>query len=197
MCQLISLSGWREADSLFQYSHNFYSALRRLAIIVLLAISCSPLHAADPFDTATINQLIKNNQLILAIQRIDQWLDVQPNAATPLFLKARILTIEGKSDEAVAVYKKVIEVEPGLPEAYNNLGLIYAADGNLEKATKYFQLGLQTKHTYATLYQNLSAVYAARAITAYRKALLGTETDEPTGDSQILDLLPIEMLGKR
>ena len=182
---------------MFQYSPNCYSTLRRLALVVLWSISCSPLNAADLFDTGTINQLIKNNQLILALQKIDQWLNLQPNAAVPLFLKARILTIDGKSDQAITIYKRVIEVEPDLPEAYNNLGLIYAAGGNLEKATKYFQLGLQTNPSYATLYQNLSTVYATRAIAAYRKALLGTEVDEFAGDSQTPDLLPIEILGKR
>ena len=144
-----------------------------------------------------INQLIKNNQLILALQTIDRWLDLQPNAAAPLFLKARILTTDGKSDQAVTIYEKLIAVEPDLPEPYNNLGLIYAADGNLEKATKYFQLGLQTSPTYATLYQNLSTVYAARAIAAYRKALIGTTTDASASDSQTPDLLPIEILDKR
>ena len=92
------------------------------------------MNAADQFDTAAINQLIRNNQLVLALHTIDQWLENQPNDTAPMFLKARILTIEGKSDQAVTIYKKVIEVEPDFPEAYNNLGLIYAASGNLEKA---------------------------------------------------------------
>ena len=191
------MSTWRETDSLLQYSLNCYSALRRLILVVLCSIFCSPSNAADLFDTGTVNQLIKNNQLILALQRVDQWLDLQPNATAPLFLKARILTVDGKSDQAVKIYEKVINVEPDLPEAYNNLGLIYAARGNLEKATKYFQLGLQTNPSYATLYQNLSTIYATRAIAAYRKALLGTETNESTGDSQTPVLLPIEILGRR
>ena len=191
------MSWRRETDSLFQHSLNCYSTLRRLALVVLWSISCSSSNAADLFDAGTIDQLIKNDQLILALEKVDQLLDLQPNAAVPLFLKARILTTDGKSDQAVTIYEKLIAVEPDLPEAYNNLGLIYAAGGNLEKATKYFQLGLQTNPTYATLYQNLSTLYAARAISAYRKALLGTEADESSGDSRTLDLLPLDMLGKR
>jgi len=182
---------------LFQHSLNCYPVLRRLALVLLWSFSCSPLNAADQFDAGTINQLIKNNQLILALERVDQWLDLQPSAALPLFLKARILTTNGKNDQAVTIYEKVIEVEPDLPEAYNNLGLIYAAEGNLEKATRYFQLGLQTNPAYATLYQNLSTLYATRAISAYRKALLGTKANETSGDSQTPDLLPLDMLGKR
>ena len=182
---------------MFQHSLNCYPVLRRLALILLWSFSCSPLNAADRFDTAAINQLIGNNQLVLALQKIDQWLDLQSNATEPLFLKARILPIEGKSDQAIAIYKRLIEVEADLPEAYNNLGLIYAAEGHLEKATKYFHLGIQTNPTYATLYQNLSTVYAARAVAAYRKALLGTQANESVGDSRNPDLLPIEMLGNR
>ena len=182
---------------MFQHSLNCYSILRRLALVVLWSFSCSPSNAADQFDAGTINQLIKNNQLILALEKVDQWLDLQPNAALPLFLKARILTTNGKSDQAVTIYEKVIEVEPDLPEAYNNLGLIYAARGKPEKATRYFQLGLQTDPAYATLYQNLSTLYAVRAISAYRKALLGTEAGESSSDSRTPDLLPLDTLGKR
>jgi Flp pilus assembly protein TadD len=181
---------------LFQHSLICYSTLRRLALVVLWSVSCSASNADDLFDAGTIDQLIKNNQLILALEKVDQWLDLQPDAVVPSFLKARILTTDGKSDQAVTIYEKLIAVEPDLPEAYNNLGLIYAAGGNLEKATKYFQLGLQTNPTYATLYQNLSTLYAARAISAYRKALLGAEADESSGDSRTLDLLPLDMLGK-
>ena len=182
---------------MFQHSLNCYSTLRVLTLVVLWSIFCSPSNAANLFDAGTINQLIKNDQLVLALEKVDQWLDLHPNAVVPLFLKARILTTNGKNDQAVAIYEKVIEVEPDLPEAYNNLGLIYAADGNFEKATRYFQLGLQTNPTYATLYQNLSTLYAARAISAYRKALLGTKAYESSGDSRTPDLLPLDMLGKR
>ena len=182
---------------MFQHPLNCYLILRWLALVFLWSFSCSTLNAADQFDAGTINQLIKNNQLILALERVDQWLDLQPDAAVPLFLKARILTTDGNSDQAVAIYEKLIAVEPDLPEAYNNLGLIYAAGGNLEKATRYFQLGLQTNPTYATLYQNLSTLYAARAISAYRKAILATDADKSAGDSETPDLLPIEILGKR
>ena len=182
---------------MFKHSHNCYSALKRLTLVILWTISCSAANATDLFDTGTINQLIKDNQLTLALQKLDHWLDLQPNSIAPLFLKARILSIEGQSDQAVVIYKKVIEIEADSPEAYNNLGLIYAAGGNLEKATKYLQLGLQTSPTYATLYQNLSTVYAARAIAAYRKALIGTTTDASASDSQTPDLLPIEILDKR
>ena len=191
------MTGWRETDSLFQYSLNIYSALRGITLVALCSVFCSPVIAADLVDAREINQLIKNNELILALQKIEQWLDLRPNAAAPLFLKARVQTINGKKDQAVMTYKRVIEIDPDLPEAYNNLGLIYAAGGNLEKATKYFQLGLQTNPTYATLYQNLSTAYAARAVEAYRKALLGTEAHKQTIDSQTLDLLPIETLDKR
>ncbi len=55
----------------------------------------------------------------------------------------------------------------------------------------------KTNPTYATLYQNLSTLYATRAISAYRKALRGTKANETSGDSQTPDLLPLDMLGKR
>ena len=168
-----------------------------LTLVVLWSIFCSPSNAANLFDAGTINQLIKNDQLVLALEKVDQWLDLHPNGVVPLFLKARILTTDGKSAQAVTIYEKLIEVEPDLPEAYNNLGLIYAARGKPEKATRYFQLGLQTDPAYATLYQNLSTLYAVRAISAYRKALLGTEAGESSSDSRTPDLLPLDTLGKR
>ena len=102
---------------MFQHSLNCYSTLRRLALVVLWSISCSSSNAADLFDAGTIDQLIKNDQLILALEKVDQWLDLQPNAVVPSFLKARILSTDGKSDQAVTIYEKLIAVEPNFPEA--------------------------------------------------------------------------------
>ena len=67
-----------------------------LALVALWGISFSPSNAADPFDVGTINLLIKNGELSLALEKVDQWLGLQPNATVPLFLKARILTTDGK-----------------------------------------------------------------------------------------------------
>ena len=126
-----------------------------------------------------------------------QILNADPNQPIALHMLGVIAHQLGKNEVAVELITKALNIKPGYSEAYNNLGLIYAAGGDLEKATKYFQLGLQTNPTYATLYQNLSTLYAARAISAYRKALLGTEADESSDDSRTLDLLPLDMLGKR
>ncbi len=60
---------------------------------------------------------------------------------------------------------------PQDPRAYNNLAAVYAARGDLEQARILLERGLATNSEYATLHQNLGAVYAEMARESYGKAL--------------------------
>lgn len=51
-----------------------------------------------------------------------------------LYNTGRELYAQGKLDEAVAVYKKVVEMDPGFDYAYGSLGYIYYDQGNFNEA---------------------------------------------------------------
>jgi len=54
------------------------------------------------------------------------------------FLAAQQAQQQGRLDDAVGEYKEVLRLQPRLPEAYANLGLVYYAHGEFENSAKAF-----------------------------------------------------------
>ncbi len=54
------------------------------------------------------------------------------------FLAAQHAQQQGRLDDAVTEFKEVLQLQPGLPEAYANLGLVYFAQGEFENSAKAF-----------------------------------------------------------
>lgn len=102
------------------------------------------------------------------------------DATTPLgshsdvhaqFANARHLWQTGKLKQAAALYESLIERSPNLPDPYNNLAVIYAAQGDYKKAQQILEKGLNTHAGYAAIYENLTAIYVEMARDSYGKAL--------------------------
>src|SRR5216683_2623536 len=87
------------------------------------------------------------------------------------FLKGIIVTEQGNSKEAIEIFTKLTQDYPELPEPYNNLAVIYASQGQYEKARAALEQSIRTHPSYATAYENLGDVYAKLASQAYDKAL--------------------------
>src|SRR5207249_11950746 len=66
---------------------------------------------------------------------------------------------------------KLTQDYPNLPEPYNNLAVIYAGQGQYDKARAALEQSIRTHPSYATAYENLGDVYAKLASQAYGKAL--------------------------
>lgn len=77
----------------------------------------------------------------------------------------------GRTAEARQVYQRLIRDRPDLPEAYNNLAVLYAAAGDYDTAIEILKQGLATHSSYRTTYDNLTKVYGKLAGEAYSKAL--------------------------
>src|SRR6202789_4274051 len=54
------------------------------------------------------------------------------------FLAAQRAQQQGQLDDAIAEYQQVLRLQPRLPEAYANLGLVYYAHGEFEDSAKAF-----------------------------------------------------------
>src|SRR3972149_4567020 len=83
---------------------------------------------------------------------------------------------------------------PALPEPYNNLAVIYAAQGQYEKARAALEQSIRTHPSYATAYENLGDVYAKLASQAYDKAL---QLDSANTGAQNQLALVRELVGGR
>jgi tetratricopeptide (TPR) repeat protein len=130
----------------------------------------APLQArAD--ELQDITALFQQGNRARALERVNAYLENKPNDAQARFLKGLILTEERKSEEAIKVYQAMIEDYPELPEPYNNLAALYAAQGHYDRARSALEMAINLHPGYATAYENLGDIYARLASQAYDKAL--------------------------
>lgn len=140
-----------------------------------LAVSAiaSALFAAPAFadDVADVNKLLRSGQYAEALNKADAYLGKNPRDAQMRFMKGVILTEQNKPNDAIAIFTKLTEDFPTLPEPYNNLAVLYAAGGQYDKARTALDAAIRTNPTYATAYENLGDIHAKLASQAYDKAL--------------------------
>ncbi|WP_152800288.1 tetratricopeptide repeat protein [Pigmentiphaga sp.] len=87
-----------------------------------------------------------------------------------LFLKGRALSQLGRRDEAKAVYRDMTERFPELPEPWNNLAALEAADGQLDQAKVALDMAIRTAPDYAVARENLGDLYIMLAARSYGTA---------------------------
>jgi tetratricopeptide (TPR) repeat protein len=122
-------------------------------------------------DLADVQQLLKSGNAAEALKRADQFLAAKPKDAQMRFLKGVALSEQNRGADAVAMFLKLTEDYPELPEPYNNLAVLYANQGQFDKARTALEMAIRTNPSYATAYENLGDVYAKLASQAYAKAL--------------------------
>jgi len=98
-------------------------------------------------------------------------LATKPRDPQARFLKGVILTEQGNMKEAIEIFTRLTQDYPDLPEPYNNLAVIYASQGQYDRARSTLEQAIRTHPSYATAYENLGDVYAKLASQAYGKAL--------------------------
>ena len=145
-----------------------WPAARLALLIFALAFSALPLRADELQD---IDALVKKGQHAKALERVNQYLAQKPRDAKGRFIKGVILAEQNKAAEAIEVFAALSRDYPELPEPYNNLAVLYAAQGQYEKARQQLERSIRTHPSYATAYENLGDVYTKLASQAYDKAL--------------------------
>lgn len=153
-----------------QELHHSSRPLRRLGVALgLAALLCGASAHAD--DVADIGKLMRAGQLPAALQKTDSALAAHPRDPQLRFLKGLILAEQNRNNEAIAVFQKLTEDYPQLPEPYNNLAVLYASAGQYDKARVSLERAIRTNPAYATAHENLGDVYAKLASQAYDKAM--------------------------
>jgi len=155
------------SNSLTQPRFRQLKTLRALA--VGLAIGFAAPAFAD--NLPEVQRLIKQGQYPQALEKVDAYLSSKPKDAQGRFLKGLIYTEMNKPADAIAVFTKLTEDYPELPEPYNNLAVLYAQQKQYDKARTALEMAIRTHPSYAIAYENLGDVYAKLASQAYDKAL--------------------------
>ena len=83
---------------------------------------------------------------------------------------------QGKFEEAIAHFKKALQINPGYAKAHNNLGTALASQGKTEEAIKHFGIALYINPEYAAAHSNIGVALAGqdefeKAIVHFRAAL--------------------------
>src|SRR4051812_9313828 len=127
--------------------------------------------AAPPGGPEDAQKLYGQGKLAPALEKVDAFLKAQPRDPQGRFLKGLILTEQKRTAEAIQVFTGLTEDFPELPEPYNNLAVLYASQGNYDKAKSALELAIHTHPSYATAHENLGDIYAQLASRAYDRAL--------------------------
>ncbi|APV51598.1 hypothetical protein BWI17_19025 [Betaproteobacteria bacterium GR16-43] len=147
--------------------------LPRLAAVLLaaLAMVALPALAAPADDLREAQKLYTSGRLQPALDKVDGYLKATPRDPQGRFLKGLILTEQKRTGDAIQIFTGLTEDFPELPEPYNNLAVLYASQGNYDKAKSALELAIHTHPTYATAHENLGDIYAQLASRAYDRAL--------------------------
>lgn len=169
---------------------SFFPARTLLALACAAAIVAMPVRADSLQDAG---KLLKQGQHAQALEQIDKYLSGKPKDAQGRFLKGLVLTEMNKPNDAIAVFTKLSEDYPELPEPYNNLAVIYAQQKQYEKAKQALEMAIRTHPSYATAHENLGDIYARLASQAYDKALQidSSNSSAQTKLSTIKDLISV------
>jgi tetratricopeptide (TPR) repeat protein len=148
----------------------FYCFSRHAVLFTSALLLCVSIGAhADDIDDA--NKLFKQGQHNQALDKVNGYLANKPKDAQARFLKGLILTEQGKTAEATKVFSGLTDDYPELPEPYNNLAVLYASQGQFDKAKQLLERAISTHPSYATAHENLGDIYAKMASQAYDRAL--------------------------
>lgn len=140
----------------------------------LAAVAASTMLAVGPVladEIGDIRQQFQQGDLAGALEGADRYLARDPGDAQARFLKALVLADQGKPAAAIEVLTALTEDYPELPEPFNNLAVLYAAQGRYESALIALQSALRAHPGYATAHENLGDVHARLALAAYEDAL--------------------------
>jgi Flp pilus assembly protein TadD len=117
-----------------------------------------------------IEQLWRKGEAATAQQRLAAALIHRPNDPSLQFLSAVILTETGHTTQAMATLEQLTESFPELPEPYNNLAVLQAAAGKLDRARDLLETALRMDPGYRTAHENLGDVFVRLAQRAYEAA---------------------------
>lgn len=145
--------------------------LNRIHTILLAGALLAGSVAALADDLQDANKFFKQGQQTAALDKVNSYLSAKPKDAQGRFLKGLILTEQGKVNDAIKIFSDLTVDYPELPEPYNNLAVLYAGQGQYEKAKQSLELAIRTHPSYATAHENLGDIYAKMASQAYDRAL--------------------------
>ena len=140
-----------------------------LAALLAVVFLCLAGNArADQY--ADVNALLRQGRTDEALTKADTYIAGKPRDPQMRFLRGVILTEQGKQAEATSAFVALTQEFPELPEPYNNLAALYAAQSQFGKARDALETAIKLNPSYATAHENLGDVYVRLAAQSYGRA---------------------------
>lgn len=144
--------------------------LNRSALCSLLVALWLFALAARADDAQDIERLYRAGDVEQALKQADASIAAQPRAAPVRFLKGVMLSDLNRHPQAIEVFLSLSQDFPELPDPYNNLAVLYAADGQLEPALAALRQALRNDPLHLAARENLGDVHLALALQAWAAA---------------------------
>jgi tetratricopeptide (TPR) repeat protein len=156
-----------------------------LALARLLAMAVGLTMATARADEySDVSQLLRAGRLAEAQTKVEQALTAKPRDPQMRYFKGLIQRDSGQPAQALVTFTRLTEDFPELPEPYNALAVIHAAQGDYDKARAALELAIRANPAYAAAHENLGDIYVRLANQAYCKALQ-IEVDNATVKSKL------------
>ncbi len=152
-----------------------------LTLLAAAAVFCGPADAASRMEefartlhdtefSVQVEQLLTKNQSAQALELAEIGIKRNPLNVQLRFMRSVALENLGRREEAARALESLTSEFPEIPEPYNNLAVIEAGMGNLEKAHALLKRALTINPDFTLARKNLGDVYLALAIENYEAA---------------------------
>lgn len=151
-------------------SISFSRLIRSVVPAVLLSAVglCAVPAWADEY--AEVQRLLNAGQTSDALTRAQQYIDKNPRDPQMRFIKSQALQRANQAEEAEKTLTLLTQDFPELAEPWNNLAVLYAARGELDKAREALEVAVKQNPRYATALENLGDVQIRLALRSYERA---------------------------
>ena len=139
--------------------------------LAVIGCACTAAAFAASPGTDEAQALMNQGQFAQALERLDRYLASAPQDAEARFTRGLVLVRLNRNDDAAKAFADLTRDFPQLPEPYNNLAVIYAQQGEYDKARRALEDALAMHPSYAVAHENLGDIYAALSTAAYNRAL--------------------------
>jgi len=148
-------------------SNAFVQPLWRHVTAATLALASIAPRAQEARE---IDKLFRAGDTAAAMQRVDKAIAGKPRDAALRFQRALMLAELQRTGEAVDALDALIQDFPDLPEPYNNLAVLLAAQGRIDRARELLETALRYNPEYAVAHENLGDVYIRLAQREFDRA---------------------------
>lgn len=167
--------------------------MQRLFFLIIISLFTGPVFGAGIIQN--LQSLIDQKLYEQAAHAGEKLLEEHAGSPEIEFLTAYAYQMNQQNREASKRYRKLIRRYPELPEPRNNLAMIYLSNGDYDEASELLVNAINSHHSYATAYANLSNIYTGLASEAYRRAV--SESNEAVNYANKIELTALTRLASQ